>query len=81
MERAQGLTELSLLYIESSLPGKAALLRGQAQTMTGLSAPDIASINVDLIARGDMATAKMLHGLGRYAEAEAVLQRLGSYLF
>lgn len=81
LERAQVLTELSLLYIESSLPGKAALLCGQAQTMTGLSAPDIASINVDLIARGDMATAKMLHGLGRYAEAEAVLQRLGSYLF
>ena len=81
LERAQVLTELSLLYIESSLPGKAALLRGQAQTMTGLSAPDIAGINVDLIARGDMATAKMLHGLGRYAEAEAVLQRVGSYLF
>ena len=81
LEKAQVLTELSLLYIEASLPGKAALLRGQAQATTGLSAPDSASTNVDLIARGDMATAKMLHGLGRYAEAEAMLQRVGSYLF
>ena len=81
LEKAQVFTELSLLYIEASLPGKAAALRGQAQAITGLSAPDIASINVDLIARGDMATAKMLHGLGRYAEAEAMLQRVGGYLF
>ena len=81
MEKAKVLTELSLLYIEASLPGKSALLRSQAQAITGLSAPDIASINVDLIARGDMSTARMLHGLGRYAEAEAMLQRVGSYLF
>ena len=81
LEKAQVLTELSMLYIESGLPGKAAILRGQAQAMTGLSAPDVAGINVDLIARGDMATAKMLHGLGQYGEAEAMLQRVGSYLF
>ena len=81
LERAQVLTELSLLYIESGLPGRATALRVQAQSTTGLSTTDLASINVDLIARGDMATAKMLHGLGRFAEAEAVLQRLGSYLF
>lgn len=81
LEKAQVLTELSLLYIEASLPGKAAMLRSQAQAITGLSAPDISSVNVDLIARGDMATAKMLQGLGRYAEAEAMVQRVASYLF
>ena len=81
LEKAQGLTELSLLYTAAGLPGKAAQLRSLAQATTGLSAADSASINTDLIVRGDMAMAKMLHGLGRYAEAEAVLQRVGGYLF
>ena len=79
-EKAQVLTELSLLYFESSLPGKASLLRSQAQATAGLTAAESTLIHVDLIARGDMALAKMLHGQGRYAEAETVLQRIGSYL-
>ena len=81
MEKARGLTELSLLYTAAGLPGKSAQLRSLAQATTGLSAADSVTINTDLLVRSDMATAKMLHGLGRYAEAEAVLQRIGGYLF
>lgn len=81
MEKARGLTELSLLYTAAGLPGKASQLRGLAQATAGLSAADSVTINTDLLVRSDMAMAKMLHGLGRYAEAEAVLQRVGGYLF
>lgn len=81
IEKARGLTELSLLYTAAGLPGKSAQLRSQAQATTGLSAADTVTINTDLLVRSDMATAKMLHGLSRYAEAEAVLQRVGGYLF
>ena len=81
IEKARGLTELSLLYAAAGLPGKSAQLRSLAQATPGLSAAESVAINTDLIVRGDMAMAKMLHGLGRYAEAEAVLQRIGGYLF
>jgi len=81
VEKARGLTELSLLYTAAGLPGKASQLRSLAQATTGLSAADSVAINIDLVVRSDMAMAKLLHGLGRYAEAEAVLQRVGGYLF
>ena len=81
IEKARGLTELSLLYTAAGLPGKSAQLRSLAQATTGLSAADSVTINTDLLVRSDMATAKMLHGLGRYAEAEVMLQRIGGYLF
>jgi len=81
VEKARGLTELSLLYTAAGLPGKASQLRSLAQGTTGLSAADSVAINIDLVVRSDMAMAKLLHGLGRYAEAEAVLQRVGGYLF
>ena len=81
IEKARGLTELSLLHAAAGLPGKSAQLRSLAQATPGLSAADSVAINTDLIVRSDMAMAKMLHGLGRYAEAEAVLQRIGGYLF
>ena len=81
LDRAQGLTELSLLYAAAGLPGKSSQLRSQAQATTGLNAAENAAINTDLIVRGDIAMAKMLHGQGRYAEAETVLQRVVGYLF
>ena len=81
IERARGLTELSLLTAAAGLPGKSAQLRNLAQATPGLSATDSVAINTDLIVRSDMAMAKMLHGLGRYAEGEVVLQRIGGYLF
>lgn len=81
MEKAQALTELSLLYTAAGLPAKSSQYRTLAKTTSGLSAADATAINTDLVVRGDMAMAKMLHGLGRYAEAEALLQRVGAYLF
>ena len=81
IEKARGLTELSLLSAAAGLPGKSAQLRILAQATAGLSATDSVAINTDLIVRSDMAMAKMLHGMGRYAEGEAVLQRIGGYLF
>lgn len=81
LEKARGLTELSLLYTAAGLPGRSAQLRSLAQATTGLSAADSLIINTDLLVRGDMAMAKSLHGLGRYAEAETVLQRVSGYLF
>ena len=81
MEKAQALTELSLLYTAAGLPAKSSQYRTMAQATTGLSAADTTAINTDLVVRGDMAMAKMLHGLGRYAEAETLLQRVSGYLF
>ena len=81
MEKAQALTELSLLYTAAGLPAKSSQYRTLAQSTAGLSATDTTAINTDLVVRGDMAMAKMLHGLGRYAEAETLLQRVGGYLF
>ena len=81
IEKARGLTELSLLYTAAGLPGKSAQLRSLAQATRGLSATESIAINTDLIVRSDLAMAKMLHGLGRYVEAETVLQRIGGYLF
>ncbi len=81
LEKAQAMTELSLLYTAAGLPAKSSQYRTLAQSTTGLSAADTTAINTDLVVRGDMAMAKMLHGLGRYAEAEALLQRVGGYLF
>jgi hypothetical protein len=81
MEKAQALTELSLLYTAAGLPAKSSQYRTLAQSTAGLSAAETTAINTDLVVRGDMAMAKMLHGLGRYAESEALLQRVGGYLF
>ena len=80
-EKARGLTELSLLYTAAGLPGRSAQLRSLAQATNGLSAADSQALTIDLVVRNDMAMAKMLHGLGRYAESEVVLQRVGGYLF
>ena len=81
LDKAQGLTELYLLYTAAGLPGKAAQLRSAAQATAGLSPADSVAVNTDLIVRGDMVMAKTLHVLGRYAEAETVLQRVSGYLF
>ena len=81
LEKARGLTELSLLYTAAGLPGKSGQLRSLAKATTGLSAADSLAIDTDLMVRADMASAKLLHGLGRYAEAEAALLRVSGYLF
>ncbi|MES2412652.1 MAG: hypothetical protein V4614_02540 [Pseudomonadota bacterium] len=81
MEKAQALTQLSLLYANAGLPAKAAQYREMAQNTAGLSATDSTLVSTDLIVRGDLAMARVLQSVGRYAEAEALVQKVGGYLF
>ena len=52
-----------------------------AQATAGLSPAENTAISTELIVRSDLALARVLQGLGRYAEAESMLQRVGGYLF
>jgi hypothetical protein len=80
LEKAQALTQLSLLFSDAGLREKSSPLNQQVQTTAGLSPQDRAAVNADLLARSEMSQAKVLHQSGSYAESEALLQRLGSYL-
>lgn len=79
-DKARALTQLALLYAAGGLPSKADQSRRMAQSTSALSPADSTSINTDLLVRSDLAMAKVLQGLGRYAEAESLLQRVGGYL-
>ncbi len=81
MEKAQALTHLSLLYATAGLPAKASQFRQLAQNTAGISAAEATLVNTDLIVRTDLATARVFQSLGRYAEAEGLLQKVGGYLF
>lgn len=81
LEKAQALSQLSLLYAHGGLPARADKYRRMAQSTAGLSPTERDAVNTDLIVRSDLAMARVLQGLGRYAEAEALLQRVGGYLF
>lgn len=81
VEKAQALSQLAFLYAQGGLPARAEKYRRMAQSTAGLSPADSAAIHTDLIVRSDLAMARVLQGLGRYAEAEALLQRVGGYLF
>lgn len=80
-EKAQALTQLALLYANGGLPARAEQYRKMAQTTPGLSPAESTAVATDLIVRSDLAMARVLQGLGRYAEAESLLQRVGGYLF
>ncbi len=79
-ERARALAQLSLLNADAGQRGRASELADAARASPGLSAGDAVQVNADLIVRSDMAAARVLHGLGLYAESETVLQRVGNYL-
>jgi len=79
-DKARALTQLALLYAAGGLPSKADQSRRLAQSTAALSPAESIAINTDLIVRSDLAMAKLLQGLGRYAEAELLLQRVGGYL-
>ncbi|MBI2772264.1 MAG: hypothetical protein HYX47_21775 [Burkholderiales bacterium] len=79
-EKARGLAQLSLLYADAGLRGKSSEFSKMAQSSSGLSPADSASVNADLIVRSDLASARNLQSVGLYAECEAVLQRLAGYL-
>lgn len=79
-ERARALAQLSLMSAEAGLRGRAGELADAARATTGLTQAEAVQVNTDLIVRGDMANARVLHSVGMYAEAETVLLRLGNYL-
>ena len=79
-ERARTLAQLSLMSVDAGQRGKASELADAARASPGLSPGDAVQVNADLIVRSDMAAARVLHGLGLYAESETVLQRVGNYL-
>jgi len=81
MEKAQALTQLALLYANGGLPARAEQYRKMAQATPGLSPAESTAVATDLIVRSDLAMARVLQGLGRYAEAESLLQRVSGYLF
>jgi tetratricopeptide (TPR) repeat protein len=80
MEKAQALVNTALLFADAGMRPKVEQFTKLAQAVIGLSPADTTSVNTDLIVRGDMAAAKVLHGLGQYAESEVLLKRLGGYL-
>jgi len=79
-DRARTLAQLSLLSADAGLRGRASELADAARASEGLSATEAVRVNTDLIVRGDMAAARVLHSVGLYAEAETVLQRVGNYV-
>ncbi len=81
LEKAQALTQLALLYASGGLPARAEQYRKLAQATPGLSPAESTAVATDLIVRSDLAMARVLQGLGRYAEAESLLQRVSGYLF
>ena len=80
LERAQALATLALVHADAGLRSRLTELSRQAQATAGLSAADNVALNTELIFRSDLASARLLHSIGLYAEAETILQRLGGYL-
>lgn len=80
MERGRALVQLSLLNAEAGLRAKAGELADAARASQGLTREEGVLLGTDLIVRSDLASARVLHSVGLYAESETVLQRLGSYL-
>ena len=78
--RAQALAQLALLNADAGLRAKAGELSQLAQSTTGLAPADAAALQADLTARSDLASARVLHGVGLYAESEAILQRVAGFL-
>lgn len=79
-ERARALTGLALLYADAGLRGRAGEMTQLSLDTPGLTAAQASELHAELLLRGDLATARALHGLGLYAESEAVLRRLGALL-
>ena len=81
MAKAQALTQLALLQADAGLRAKADQYSRMARDTPGVSASEAVTVNADLMVRGALATARLLHGQGRYAESEVLLKGLADYLF
>ena len=80
LERARARAQLALACAEVGLSGQADRLAQQALATTGLSPADAAVVLAELMVQRDLTAAKQAQAAGRYAEAEALLQRIAGYL-
>lgn len=80
LERARARAQLALTCAEVGLSSQADRLGQQALATTGLGAADAAILLAELMMQRDLASARLAQAAGRYAEAEALLQRIAGYL-
>lgn len=79
-DTAQGLLQLSLLHAEAGFRSKSAEVAEAARRVQGLSPAEALRLHTDLVVRSDLVAARVLHGVGLFGEAEALVQKLGAYL-
>jgi hypothetical protein len=80
LDRARARMLVALIQAELGQTGQADRLGQQAQTTVGLSPGDAVTVLAELMLQRDLTAAKLLQAAGRYAEAEALLQRIAGYL-
>lgn len=80
LDRARARMLVALIQAELGQTGQADRLGQQAQTTAGLSPGDAVTVLAELMLQRDLTAAKLLQAAGRYAEAEALLQRIAGYL-
>lgn len=78
--KAQALTTVALLHADVGAQDRFVAYRQRAQETQGLTGPESAMVNADLIVSGEIATARQLHGARAYAEAEALIRKVAGYL-
>ena len=78
---AAALVQLALLYADFGLQEKSEDIAAQARSTKGLAGAAALQVQTDLLVRGGMAEAKLLHRDAQYAAAEAAMERVGGYLF
>ena len=74
------LLQLSLLHAEAGFRSKSAEVAEAARRVQGLSPAEALRLHTDLVVRSDLVAARVLHGVGLFGEAEALVQKLGAYL-
>jgi hypothetical protein len=79
-ERARAMTWLALLHADSGMRARAGEYTQLALSTPQLAEAEASELHADLLLRGDMVTARSLHGAGMYADSEAMLRRLGELL-
>ncbi len=78
--KEQAYAQVSYLYAELGEHDMATEYRRLAQATQGLTPVQSSAMLSELVVQGDLVTARMLHSAGRYAEFDALLQRLVGYL-
>ena len=81
VDKVKALTQLALLQADAGLNARAEEYRRVAVETGGVSPPELAVIQSELMFRTNLAVASLMHSQGRYAESELVWQGLATYLF